>query len=227
MISVLTYEIPHRRSQETLLRLAAKNIEARVIILDWTKRDNFKPLYEHRPGPIFDIDTQTLASNLGFDTLTTKHDNLYSTLEQINPEYTLLAGARLITKEVTDKFKIINAHPAYLPFNRGLDALKWALYDGTPIGVTTHIINEDIDSGLLIKRRFVKLEAQDDFWKFATRIYDLECRMLVDALEDIKNIELLDISKLDPFGNPNKRMAHRLELTMMDRFNKRRIKVND
>lgn len=38
------------------------------------------------------------------------------------------------------KYRIINAHPGYIPVVRGLDSLKWAIVEGLPIGVTTHLL---------------------------------------------------------------------------------------
>ena len=64
----------------------------------------------------------------------------------------LIGGAGILPKEIIDNVNIINSHPAYLPSVRGLDALKWAIYNDMPIGVTSHIISEEADSGFLIRR---------------------------------------------------------------------------
>ena len=40
---------------------------------------------------------------------------------------------------------------------RGLDSLKWAIFEGKPIGVTTHIISEETDTGWLINKQLLSL----------------------------------------------------------------------
>lgn len=44
----------------------------------------------------------------------------------------------------------VNVHRSYLPYNRGLDPLQWAVVDGTPAGVTVHLMTEAIDAGDII-----------------------------------------------------------------------------
>jgi phosphoribosylglycinamide formyltransferase-1 len=37
-------------------------------------------------------------------------------------------GVGIIPQSVCCSFPVINSHPGYLPYIRGLDALKWAIY---------------------------------------------------------------------------------------------------
>ena len=46
---------------------------------------------------------------------------------------------------------------------RGLDSLKWAIYNNEKIGVTTQIISKDCDAGKLIKREIVPIYSWDTF----------------------------------------------------------------
>ena len=94
-----------------------------------------------------------------------------------------------------DKCKIINSHPAYLPYVRGLDSYKWAIYYGKPIGVTSHIISEEADSGYLIKKALVPIYNWDTFHSLALRQYELEIDLLVDSIEDIKTATLFKKKK--------------------------------
>ena len=40
---------------------------------------------------------------------------------------------------------IVNAHPGIIPLTRGLDSLKWAIYQNVPIGNTLHLIDNEVD----------------------------------------------------------------------------------
>lgn len=44
----------------------------------------------------------------------------------------------------------VNLHRSYLPNNRGLDPLQWALIDDTVLGVTLHVMTEKVDAGPII-----------------------------------------------------------------------------
>lgn len=57
----------------------------------------------------------------------------------------------------------INVHRSYLPYNRGLDPLQWAMVDGTPAGVTLHVMTEDVDAGPIIAQAEMPLKPTDDF----------------------------------------------------------------
>lgn len=51
----------------------------------------------------------------------------------------------------------INLHISYLPYNRGADPNLWSWLDGTPHGVTIHLMDETIDTGdILVQREIDK-----------------------------------------------------------------------
>ena len=55
------------------------------------------------------------------------------------------------------RYRAVNLHVSYLPWNRGADPNFWAWRDGTPHGVTLHVIDEGIDTGPLIAQRLVDM----------------------------------------------------------------------
>lgn len=57
----------------------------------------------------------------------------------------------------------VNVHRSYLPYNRGLDPLQWALVDRTPAGVTLHIMTEQVDAGPIIAQREMPVYPTDNF----------------------------------------------------------------
>jgi methionyl-tRNA formyltransferase len=83
--------------------------------------------------------------------------------EQINSilEYDLAISygyKHLIPSSILKTLKAppINLHISYLPFNRGYHPNFWAHYDGTPSGVSIHLIDQGIDTGEIIFRKQVK-----------------------------------------------------------------------
>jgi phosphoribosylglycinamide formyltransferase-1 len=185
-IYVLTYNIAHRKTFDTLSLLKALGYtNVTVITCPMSYKKTFKPLIAHRPPTVHDIDTATLSKNLCYDcvALNSIDELLEERFNKISNGVILIAGAGFIPTSVIQKSRIINSHPGYLPEVRGLDAFKWAIYEGLPIGVTTHLLGLEVDGGTLIDRILLKKEPCDTFHLLAYRVYEHEIKMLVDAVE--------------------------------------------
>lgn len=228
MIYVLTYNHPHRKTQDLLLKLKLKGYEdITVLSTPWEKRKNFIPLVPHRFLHAENIYPKELCASLNFKYLEL---NSYEEVPTLNDnDWVLIGGAGIIPKHLTETKKIINSHPAYLPYVRGLDALKWAIYDGLPIGVTTHIISSEIDSGFLIKREFLPLCSWDTFHSVAWRQYELELCMLVSSIEDLHKTPNTPIETLEEIELPvpKRRMPHRKEVKLLKKFDKMIFNIHD
>ena len=93
--------------------------------------------------------------------------------------------------------------------------MKWAVYEGHPIGVTTHLLGEHVDAGLIIERKMVPLYFNDTFHAVAQRQYEMEVNMLVDALEKIDSA----VEYAEPKDYPvKKRMPPEMETRVLKRF---------
>lgn len=231
MICVLTYDAPHRKTQDLLMRLAAYGYkEVVVIATPWEQRKNFKPMIPHRPSepnwpcePL-GIHPKKLCLNLTYEYYVVEKKHLQTVIQQRSPEMVLIGGAGILSREVVQSFTIVNSHPAWLPLVRGLDALKWAIYDGLAVGVTLHVIDEHPDAGFLIKREVVPLYASDTFHSFAMRQYEMEIDLLVNAPQTMPE-DLSTCIPLSPHAEAyevHRRMPHIKEMVMMKRFEARR-----
>jgi methionyl-tRNA formyltransferase len=175
-------------------------------------------LYEHRPKNNNNIFPEQICNNFGFQYKYQKD------IEDILPynSIILVCGAGIIPKYLIQNYRIINAHPGYIPNVRGLDALKWAIFEGQPIGVTTHQIGSDIDAGLIIERRTISIYQNDTFHAVAQRQYEIEISMLVGAIEKI--------DKATEYAEPgnyevHKRMPPEYEVLLLTRFEELKKKV--
>jgi len=56
---------------------------------------------------------------------------------------------------------VINLHPGYLPYNRGVHPNVWSIVEGTPAGATLHYIDEGVDTGDIIAQKQVPVEPVD------------------------------------------------------------------
>jgi hypothetical protein len=68
----------------------------------------------------------------------------------------------ILRKPILDLFdkRALNIHISALPFNRGAHPNAWAWIDGTPSGVTMHVIDEGIDTGPIVAQRIIPLDPE-------------------------------------------------------------------
>jgi methionyl-tRNA formyltransferase len=57
--------------------------------------------------------------------------------------------------------RAVNLHISLLPWNRGMHPNVWSIVEGTPTGVSLHLIDDGIDTGALIAQRPVKIQDTD------------------------------------------------------------------
>lgn len=85
-------------------------------------------------------------------------------IEQCNIDFIVSDRPRtLIGIDVIERLpgRIINLHPAFLPWNRGYHPLYFSVRDGNPSGNTIHYIDEGIDTGDIIRREQVSFSSTD------------------------------------------------------------------
>lgn len=105
-----------------------------------------------------------------FDDLDVEHNND----KLANPSYldsfdlVVSYGYRyLIPKSLLDAIHIpvINLHISLLPFNRGAHPNFWSFYDGTPSGVSIHMIDEGMDTGDIIAQERFFIDPKENTFK--------------------------------------------------------------
>ena len=80
-----------------------------------------------------------------------------------------------------------NLHPGYNPINRGWYPQVFAIINNLQVGATIHEINEDLDSGAIIARRFVEKKLSDTSLDLYNRIVDTEIDLFEKHIESIIN----------------------------------------
>lgn len=226
-VVVLTYDRPHRKSEDIALRLyqaGFRNVD--VIAQHWVDRSQMQMLAPQRPGdlgwpaPPLSVDPQHFFETFGWRYTSCDREDLHEHLANMRPDCVVVAGAGILSPEVTENFTVLNTHPGYLPFTRGLDTIKWGILYDLPIGVTTHILDSRTDAGRRIHQVRCPLKSTDDFTKFALRLYELELQMLVPALfvvlasnnkEDFPEIDVTEFASY-------RRMGKKKEREMLDKF---------
>lgn len=218
-IAVITYNTPHRKTQDVLHGLKAKGYEnVKVYALPFVQRENpFKPIYQHRPSKAINVDIAVYSKNFGYQFETTTADTLNQQLLYDKADFVIIAGAGLLPDELVETHKIINTHPGFLPKTRGLDSLKWAIVKGVEIGVTTHFVDTEADAGFLIEQQIVPVYSNDTFHSVAQRQYEIEIEMLVNSIEVIPTLNDFPSLSTTEF-EATRRMSKAIEENLMSSF---------
>jgi len=96
------------------------------------------------------------------------------TVEAAGAKLMVLAGfMRILSAEAVNRFpnRILNIHPSLLPAFPGANAVEQALAHGVKVtGVTIHLVDEEVDHGLIIAQRAVPVLPGDDVPTLHARI---------------------------------------------------------
>lgn len=85
----------------------------------------------------------------------------------------------ILRRDVLDRFpgRAVNLHISYLPFNRGSDPNLWSFLEDSPKGVTIHLLDEGVDTGMILRQREVAMQPDDtlatSYARLSTAIEDL------------------------------------------------------
>ena len=114
---------------------------------------------------------------------------LLNILDRIKPDYIFLFSGNLISSKVIGKASkgVINVHPGLLPWLRGTDVVKHALLRDLPIGVTSHYIDDGIDTGDIITRHLLPINKNESFSLIKVRLNQLICATFTELALAINN----------------------------------------
>ena len=94
-------------------------------------------------------------------------------LHDMGAEFLISNGyAPIVKPPVIDAYRgrVINMHPAILPWGRGIFPVVWALLLGHPTGVTIHFIDEGIDTGNILCEKRIPPLSGETLEKFYARL---------------------------------------------------------
>lgn len=149
-----------------------------------------------------DVKGLQLAQQAGIKTFTldhTQHDSretfdlaLIKCIDQFSPTLVILAGfMRILSDAFINHYAehLINIHPSLLPKYKGLNTHERALNAGDSVhGASVHMVNAELDSGIIVIQTEVKVKPDDNKERLAKRvltqehkIYPLAISLFVDG----------------------------------------------
>jgi methionyl-tRNA formyltransferase len=101
-------------------------------------------------------------------------------IEYIVKNYYLVLSVhcfQFFPKELVTRVKCINVHPGYNPINRGWYPQVFSIIYNLPIGATIHEMDEKLDNGPIIDRKFVEKYLWDTSITIYNRVLDAEIEL--------------------------------------------------
>jgi len=114
-------------------------------------------------------------------------------LDKYSPDLVVLAGyMRIIrSKQILQKYKIINIHPSLLPKYPGAQAQKDAFLAGEKIsGLTIHLVDESLDGGPIIYQQEVNISDCKSADEVSDKILSFEHKAYPSVIDKISKGEI-------------------------------------
>ena len=154
------------------------------------------PLYENDEIAFEELNFfKEVSSDLSeLRTVDTSNINLAENLEllrRLKPDLGVVFGTRKIDASIIACFKdgLLNVHRGIAEQYRGLDSDLWAIYhaDYSNIGVTIHLVANQLDTGAIVRQQRLTLKKDMKIWqlRYYTTVIatDLMCSAVSDYLE--------------------------------------------
>lgn len=129
-----------------------------------------------------------------------KDENFINELKSFNADLFIVVAFRMLPKIIWEmpKYGTVNLHASLLPNYRGAAPINWAIINGeTKTGITTFLINEEIDTGKIIAQQEIEIDFQDN----AESLHDKIMYQGSDLL--LKTIDLIENQNITPLEQNN------------------------
>ena len=137
-----------------------------------------------RPPTIEILNSLYSFNNFRFESLNS--DKFITFLNDKKYDLAIQGGTGILKKNVFDMFKngILNFHPGDLPSYRGCSAPEWQLFENKPIISTCHLIDEEIDTGPILKKKKLNVNMKS-YEFFRASIYPETAMFVSEVVQDI------------------------------------------
>ena len=218
-LGVITYDCAHLKTEHMVM---AYNMDARIddikiFALPYKKRPERAVLVPHRPDQTRATPTESLQTlnKVSFQKWDGKE------VLQHDVDIFVIAGAGILDVGFAGGKPVINVHPGIIPTTRGLDSFKWAIYEGDPLGVTMHLIDNEVDKGEILAIEYTPVFFSDSLETLSRRHYELEMHLMRNVLDFLDK----RVSSFAPEKPAKMRMPADIEAKMCQMFDAWKDKI--
>jgi methionyl-tRNA formyltransferase len=120
-----------------------------------------------------------------------REDDIMQALETLAPDYIVtIAFGQILPPRVleTPRKGVVNVHASLLPEYRGANPIQWAVLDGkTETGLTTMFSDEGVDTGDMLLKRSLPIEADDTTGSLSEKLAQMAGDVLLETLAELEN----------------------------------------
>lgn len=119
-----------------------------------------------------------------------KNTEFLNELDALSIDLQIVVAFRMLPVQVWSKPELgtFNLHASLLPDYRGAAPINWAIINGeTKTGVSTFYINEDIDTGSILKQETVSIGVADSAGDLHDRLMDIGSKLVLDTVKMIQS----------------------------------------
>lgn len=190
-VGIITYQTGHLKTYQMIQKYLAKSYKISIFAFPFTPRPHTPRKFEERPYQIIPVDMPAFckANDVNWYEMPgwgVESAQIINALMD-KPDIFVTVIAKIIPQHFIKGNTILNCHPGILPDNRGVDAFKWAILNKESAGVSLHVIDENIDAGVLLKVLKIPILKDDSYEFFCQRAYDIECELLASFAHYLDN----------------------------------------
>ena len=164
---------------------------------------------------VHECDVKVAARELGIETILQpeklRDEEFLAALRALKPDLGIVIAFRMLPEVVwaMPRFGTFNLHASLLPQYRGAAPINWAIINGdTETGVTTFLLNHEIDKGAIIGQIREKITADDTVGTLYDRLMNIGSGLVLDSVNRIAEGNITPIEQ--PQSDENLRPAPKI-----------------
>ena len=156
-----------------------------------------------RGQKLHESDVKIAARELGLPILQPvklRDEEFVEAMRALQPDLGIVIAFRMLPEVIwaMPRLGTFNLHASLLPQYRGAAPINWAIINGeTETGVTTFLLNHEIDKGAIIGQRRVPIGAEDTVGTMYDRLMELGTGLVLETVERIAAGDIRPVGQQD------------------------------
>ena len=120
-------------------------------------------------------------------------------MEELRPDLGIVIAFRMLPEVIwaMPRYGTFNLHASLLPQYRGAAPINWAIINGEKeTGITTFLLNHEIDKGAIIGQRKMPILAEDNIGTMYDKLMTEGCDLVVETVEKIATQDFTPIEQM-------------------------------
>lgn len=147
-------------------------------------------------------DVKVAARELGLPILQPeklRDSEFVQAMQELRPDLGIVIAFRMLPEVIwaMPRYGTFNLHASLLPQYRGAAPINWAIINGEKeTGITTFLLNHEIDKGAIIGQRKMPILAEDNIGTMYDKLMTEGCDLVVETVEKIATQDFTPIEQM-------------------------------